>query len=128
MLSRSSIEVLLPLALWHGCWQFPIMITAVIVAVLLIVTRSVTTFRFQRALSSDADVKRIPPFPYTIPVVGHAFYLALDIIGLNRDIAFVAFQTPNLFHCEANTEKISISRPSCQDPSFHDRHLRCNRT
>ena len=88
------VDALVLSALWQGSWQLQIVILAALVATLLLVTRFVTALRFQRALSSDADVKMIPTFPYTIPIVGHAFHLGLDIIGINRDIAFVAFSLP----------------------------------
>ena len=128
MQPRSLIKDVLPSVLWQSCWQLQIIMLAAIVALLLTVTRFVTTIRFRRALSSKADIKRIPHLPYSIPIAGHAFQLGLDILGLNRDIAFVAFQNPDVFHCDADYEKRSISRPSSKTPSLHDGHLRCNRT
>lgn len=86
---HSWTDVLSPPALWEGRWQYQIVTILTVIAVSCIATRLVTTFRFNKTLSGKADARRTPTLPYSIPIVGHAFSMGLDIVGFNRYIAFV---------------------------------------
>ena len=82
-------------SLLSSSWQHRCLVGLTSIVVSCMVTRALTWLRFEKALASKAAERQTPSLPYSVPIVGHAFSMALNIIGLNRHIAFV----PSAIRC-----------------------------
>ena len=126
--SHPRIDLSPASSIWQAYWQYQTLALFLTIAVMCMVTRFITTRRFQKALSSNALAKWTPPLPYSIPVVGHALSMGLNIIEFNRYIAFAISRSFEAFSFDADREKGSIARRPSENLRFHDRHLHRDRT